>query len=58
MQQGCLPITKLGFTSMRFEISLDEFLDDGRVVVTNSSNYGHQAGPEHSALVLSGAFNE
>jgi hypothetical protein len=32
-------------------------LDDGRIVVINSSTDGHRPGPEHSARVLSGAFN-
>ena len=42
---------------MRFELLLDRVLDDGRLVVINSSNYGHRAGPEHFGLVVSGAFN-
>lgn len=42
---------------MRFKLLLDRILDDGRFVVINSSTDGNSPGPEHSALVLSGAFN-
>lgn len=42
---------------MRYELLLGYSLDDGRLVVINSSNSGHAPGPEHSAKVLSGEFN-
>jgi hypothetical protein len=41
---------------VRFELLLDRFLDDGRVVVINSSADGHPS-PEHTTRALQGALD-
>lgn len=42
---------------MRFELLLEEFLADGRIIVTNSSADAHSPGAEKTALAISGAFD-
>jgi len=42
---------------VRFGLLLEEFLTDGRVIVTNSSADAYSPGAEKTALAMSGAFN-
>lgn len=42
--------------SVRFELLMDRVLDDGRIVVINSSADGH-SGPDHTTLASQGAFD-
>jgi hypothetical protein len=44
-------------TTMRLEVWVREQLEDGRLVVTNTSNVGYQPGPEHTARAIAGAYD-